>query len=96
VNLSYLMLNLLFAWFAWAFLRRNIRAMKLRPVLYSLGVMILVSVIFDNLIVGLGIVEYDPIRILGLKLGLAPIEDFGYAIVGAFAIPALWERLGKN
>ena len=96
MNLSYLMLNLLFAWFAWAFLRRNMRALNLKPVLLSLAVMLVVSVIFDNVIVGLGIVEYDPVRILGWRLGVAPIEDFGYAIVGAFAIPALWERLGKR
>jgi lycopene cyclase domain-containing protein len=96
MNLSYLMLNLLFAWLAWAFLRRNIRTLNLRAVLYSIVVMLVVSVIFDNVIVGLGIVEYDPARILGWRMGVAPIEDFGYAIVGAFAIPAIWDRLGKR
>jgi lycopene cyclase domain-containing protein len=95
MNLSYLMLNLLFTWFAWALLRRNVRALAWRAVLLSLALVLLLTAVFDNLIVGLGIVEYDPIRILGARIGIAPIEDFGYAIVGAFGVPALWNRLHK-
>ena len=95
MNLSYLMLNLLFTWFAWALLRKNIRGLALKPVLLSLAVVLLMTAVFDNVIVGLGIVDYDPLRILGARLGVAPIEDFGYAIVGAFGIPALWNRLHK-
>jgi lycopene cyclase domain-containing protein len=95
MNLSYLMLNLLFTWFAWALHRKNIRRLALKPVLLSLAVVLLMTAVFDNVIVGLGIVDYDPLRILGARLGVAPIEDFGYAIVGAFGIPALWNRLHK-
>lgn len=90
------MLNVLFTWFAWVLLRRNIASLNFKPVLLALALVLLLTAVFDNVIVGLGIVEYDPARILGWKLGFAPIEDFGYAIVAAFAIPALWERLGKH
>jgi lycopene cyclase domain-containing protein len=53
------------------------------------------TLLFDNLLVGLDIVRYDPSRILGLRLGFAPIEDFSYAIAAAF-LPHLWRSRSKR
>jgi lycopene cyclase domain-containing protein len=50
---------------------------------------------YDNLIVGLQIVGYNPALITGLRLGYAPIEDFGYLVTGSFLVPCLWQRFGK-
>jgi lycopene cyclase domain-containing protein len=47
-------------------------------------------------IVGTGIVGYDPARILGLRIGVAPIEDFAYPVAAALALPALWTLLGPR
>lgn len=52
--------------------------------------LVLLTVVFDSVIVGTGIVGYDPSRILGLHIGAAPVEDFAYPIAAAFALPALW------
>lgn len=38
------------------------------------------TVVFDNVIVGTGIVAYDESLITGIKIGYAPIEDFAYAL----------------
>ena len=93
MNLYYVMLNLLFAWIAWALLRRNIMALNRRPVWLAMALVVALTLVFDNVIVGLGIVTYDPQRIIGARIGFAPIEDFAYAVVGAFLIPAIWGKI---
>ncbi|MBW4041235.1 MAG: lycopene cyclase domain-containing protein [Acidobacteria bacterium] len=66
------------------------------PALVGLGVLVAMTVVFDNVIVGTGIVAYDGSRILGIHVGFAPVEDFSYAVVAALALPALWVLLGRR
>jgi lycopene cyclase domain-containing protein len=66
------------------------------PALVALAALVALTAVFDNVIVGSGIVAYDPARILGLRLGVAPIEDFSYCVVAALALPALWVLLGRR
>ncbi|MEY4410365.1 MAG: hypothetical protein RLZ99_838 [Actinomycetota bacterium] len=51
------------------------------------------TLVFDNLIILAGIVGYDEKLISGIKLGVAPIEDFSYTLVGLVMIPLTWELL---
>jgi lycopene cyclase domain-containing protein len=51
------------------------------------------TAVFDNLIIGSGIVAYDETKILGLKIFLAPIEDFAYTLAAVLMIPAIWNSL---
>ena len=69
--------------------------LRVRPWLVSALLVGLLTLVFDNLIVGLEIVGYNPSLISGLRLGYAPIEDFGYLLTGSVLIPALWQRFGK-
>lgn len=64
--------------------------------LLGLVVLVALTAVFDNVIVGSGIVAYDPTRILGLRIGVAPIEDFSYCVVAALALPALWVLLERR
>jgi lycopene cyclase domain-containing protein len=57
-----------------------------------LGVLILTAV-FDNVLVSVGIVGYDVARISGAFIGVAPIEDFSYAIAAVLLLPSLWRLL---
>jgi lycopene cyclase domain-containing protein len=66
------------------------------PALIGLVVLVALTAVFDNVIVGTGIVAYDGSRILGLRIGVAPIEDFSYCVVAALALPALWVLLGRR
>jgi lycopene cyclase domain-containing protein len=68
----------------------------LLPALVGLVVLVALTVVFDNVIVGTGIVAYDASRILGVRIGVAPIEDFSYCVVAALALPALWVLLGRR
>jgi len=61
--------------------------------LAALGVLLVLTAVFDSLLVGSGIVAYDTSRILGARIGVAPVEDFAYPIAAALALPALWHLL---
>jgi lycopene cyclase domain-containing protein len=64
--------------------------------LLALVVLLVLTVVFDNVIVGAGIVAYAPSRISGVRIGVAPIEDFAYPVAAAFGLPALWVVLGRG
>lgn len=57
-----------------------------RVIFRATGVLIIATAIFDNLIVGTGIVAYDERLILGIKIGYAPIEDFAYSLAAPLLI----------
>ena len=63
---------------------------------YTLVALLLMTAVFDNFIVGSGIVAYDPSLLSGVFIGFAPIEDFAYTIVAAVLIPMTWWWLGSR
>ena len=63
---------------------------------FALIMLIILTGIFDNLIVALMIVGYDPSKTLGIRIGVAPIEDFFYALVAMIIVPTLWNRGGES
>lgn len=76
-------------------LARAGRAVLLSALVGAAAVVALTAV-FDNVIVGSGIVAYDPSRILGVRIGVAPVEDFAYSFAAALALPAIWSLLGRR
>lgn len=56
--------------------------------------LVALTAVFDNIMIALSLFEYEPTKILGIKLFHAPIEDFMYAVLAALLIPTLWNRLG--
>ena len=61
--------------------------------LVGLVPMLLLTAIFDNLIVASGIVAYDPTKISGGMLGAVPIEDFAYTIAAVAIVPSVWSAV---
>ncbi|MBF4461409.1 MULTISPECIES: lycopene cyclase domain-containing protein [unclassified Rathayibacter] len=60
----------------------------------TLAVLLVMTAIFDNVMIGVGLlVAYDDTLISGIRIGVAPIEDFAYAVAAALALPALWSLL---
>lgn len=57
-----------------------------RAIFTATGILVIVTAVFDNLIVGTGIVAYDENLILGIKIGYAPIEDFAYSLAAPLLI----------
>ncbi|MCV2393029.1 lycopene cyclase domain-containing protein [Actinotalea sp. M2MS4P-6] len=60
------------------------------------GVLLVLTVAFDNVIVGVGLVGYDDDLTLGVRLGVAPVEDLAYAVGAALLLPAVWRLLGAR
>ena len=50
--------------------------------------LIALTIVFDNVIVGIGLVDYDETKILGLRVPFAPIEDFSYTLGAVMLVPA--------
>ncbi|WP_214468275.1 lycopene cyclase domain-containing protein [Microbacterium flavescens] len=51
--------------------------------------LVVLTALFDNLMIAAGLFSYPPEHLSGLRIGLAPIEDFSYAVCAAFAVPAV-------
>ena len=74
--------------FFYAILMR--RWLSLRPLGFAAVLMFTLTAIFDNVIIGTGIVAYDEDKLLGIKILYAPIEDFAYTAVALVLIPSLF------
>ncbi|SNS63085.1 lycopene cyclase domain-containing protein [Micrococcales bacterium KH10] len=59
-------------------------------------VLVVLTAIFDNLMIAANLFHYAPDTLMGLSLGLAPLEDFSYPIAVALLLPALWIFLEKG
>ena len=67
--------------------------LPVKPLFGAAIVMLTMTLVFDNLIIGTGIVDYDPEKISGIRLGFAPIEDFAYTLVALVLVPSLFNFL---
>lgn len=91
---TYLLVNLAFLAMIIGLFRMQLRKPTKRW-LVMLAILLVLTAVFDTMIVGFGMVSYDPSKILGVKLGNAPIEDFFYAVLAAVLIPFVWQRSKK-
>ena len=94
--MTYLGLNLIFLAIAFGFGAIVLRKDGWLNALKSLTILGTLTAIFDNFIIGFGIVDYDVHKISGIKLGLVPIEDFAYTLAVVVLIPAAWKLLGRG
>ncbi len=87
--MTYLVMNVFFLvpLFAVGLLMR--KQLPWRAIIWATGALLLITAVFDNLIIGTGIVAYDEELISGIKIGLAPIEDFSYSLAGPILIAIL-------
>ncbi len=60
------------------------------------AVLLVMTAVFDNIMIAVGLVAYNPALITGVFLGVAPLEDFAYAIAAIVGLPALWVLLGSR
>lgn len=66
-----------------------------RPLIVAItiGSLFLLTAVFDTIMIASGLFHYSPDHLLGLHIGLAPVEDFAYPLAGAILLPALWAAL---
>lgn len=89
LNFGFTLVAVLFGFFALPKRLRKVTLIALVPLMVA-------TAIFDNLIVGFGIVAYDTAKISGLYVGVVPIEDFCYSIAAVWLVPAIWRLAIKR
>ncbi|PRB14416.1 lycopene cyclase domain-containing protein [Microbacterium sp. MYb62] len=62
-------------------------------VLLTVVVLFILTAVFDTAMIGSGLFHYAQDPLLGVHIGLAPIEDFAYPLAGALLLPAVWTAL---
>ena len=70
------------------------RAPRWASVGLLLGIVLVMTAVFDNVMIGVGLVGYSADKISGAFIGIAPLEDFAYAIAAVVLLPSLWCLLG--
>lgn len=97
--MTYLLLNLPFLG-AVALVAVAAGLARRRPQWRAIGLatilLAVLTAVADNVIVATGVVAYDPDRISGLRLGVAPVEDFAYAVAAVVLLPSLWALLAPR
>lgn len=80
------------------FIALRVRRISMRRVLpglaFSLAVLVVLTAVFDNVMIGSGLFDYSQHTLLGFHVGLAPIEDFSYPVSVVMLAPALWWLAG--
>lgn len=70
------------------------RAPRWASVGLVLGIVLVMTAVFDNVMIGVGLVGYDSSKTSGAFIGIAPLEDFAYAVAAVVLLPSLWTLTG--
>ena len=60
------------------------------------AVVLVMTAVFDNVMISVGLVAYNESLISGAFIGVAPLEDFAYAIAAIVGLPSLWVLLERR
>jgi len=60
------------------------------------AVLLVMTAVFDNVMIAIGLVAYNESLISGAFIGIAPLEDFAYAIAAIIGLPSLWVLLERR
>lgn len=94
--MTYLLLNFVFLSTLaglYFYSRKHVHA---RSIAISLLIVVALTAVFDPIMIAIGLVAYDPSKLLGLYLFGAPIEDFAYAVFAVPFVASLWTILEKR
>jgi lycopene cyclase domain-containing protein len=67
-----------------AFRRRMVASVLSAVVLLAL------TAVFDNVMIAADLFTYPDEHLSGVRIGLAPLEDFSYPLCAAFLVPAVY------
>lgn len=77
-------------------LKGRARSLALAAAGGTAAVVLVLTAVFDNLMIAAGLFTYAPDMISGALLGLAPLEDFAYPVAAVLLLPALWILLERK
>ncbi|WP_022878904.1 lycopene cyclase domain-containing protein [Microbacterium sp. B19] len=70
--------------------RRPAFGRRMRASALAALVLVVLTAVFDNIMIAVGLFSYPPQHLSGIRIGLAPLEDFAYPVCAAFLVPALF------
>lgn len=76
-------------------LRRPTRRWWLATALTAVALVVLTAV-FDSLMIAVDLFRFDTSQLVGVRIGLAPLEDFAWPLAAVAFLPALWWLLGGH
>lgn len=94
--MTYAVLNLVVLVALAVVLTPRLRRLRGGPLAWTLLAMLTLTAVFDTLMIGIGLVSYDPAKILGVYVGRAPLEDFAYTLAAVALMPVAWTVLGAR
>lgn len=77
-------------------LRRPAFGRRMAASAVSAIVLLVLTAIFDNVMIGVGLIDYPEQHLSGLRIGIAPLEDFSYPLCAAFLVPAVYTLLARR
>ena len=72
------------------------RAPRWVAVLIAAGALLVLTALFDNVMIGIGLVGYNHCLISGVFVGRAPLEDFAYTVAAIVLLPSLWTLVSRK
>ena len=58
--------------------------------------LVVLTAVFDNLMIAADLFRYDHEQLTGWRLGLVPVEDFAWPVAAGLLLPSAWELLGPR
>ena len=58
--------------------------------------LVALTAVFDNVMIAAGLFTYPAEHLSGVRIGLAPLEDFSYPLCAAFLVPAAFTLLMRR
>ena len=62
----------------------------------TLAILLVMTAVFDNIMISVGLVAYNESLISGAFIGVAPLEDFAYTLAAVIGLPSLWALLERR
>lgn len=96
--MTYLLISLPFLILAAVFwvVRRGSAPRQVAVTAVVAAVLLVLTAVFDNLMIWAELVGYGDAQRLGLQVGLVPVEDFFYPLFVALIVPAFWPGRKKQ
>ena len=90
LELNYFFLGLALLTLLGAILARRLDRRRMTAMFVGVVAMLVLTAVFDNVMIGSGLFDYSSQTLAGPRVGLAPLEDFAYPLGGAILLPSAW------
>lgn len=93
--LEYAMLNLVFCAVVFAVIFMFPVKLHLKAMVITIVSLLILTLVFNQFIIGFGMVAYNQEILNSLRIINIPPPDFAYALLAAIFVPYLWQKFSK-